>query len=111
MKLTNSQFETQKTELHHANPWAGQAQVESRRTFEELTIESRLYQGNHARDCLLTEELGRICREEMERARQLRTDELYAQWKEEPSTVNQLLSQIRTLQDKVKRLEKGEIIL
>ena len=47
------------------------------------------------------EELRRICREETERARQLRTDELYAQKKEEPSTVNQLLSQIRTLQDKV----------
>ena len=46
------------------------------------------------------EELQRICHEETESARQLRTDELYAQKKEELSTMNQFLFQIRTLQDK-----------
>ena len=51
--------------------------------FEELTTKSRLYQENHALDCKDIEELRRICREETERVRQLRTDELYAQKKEE----------------------------
>ena len=36
----------------------------------------------------------------------MRTDELYAQKKEEPSTVSQILSQIRTLQDKVSALNE-----
>ena len=47
-----------------------------------------------------SEESRRICREETERARQLITDELHAHKKEEPSTMNQLLSQIWTLQDR-----------
>ena len=41
-----------------------------------------------------------------ERARQLRTDELYAQKKKEPFTVIQLLSQIRTMQHKVNALNE-----
>ena len=44
----------------------------------------------------------RICCGETEWVRQLRTDELYAQKKDEPSTVSQLLSHIQDLQDKVK---------
>ena len=91
----NSQLESQESELHHANQWA----LESRRMFEELKTKSRLYQENHALDCLAIEELRRICHEETERARQLRTDEFCAQKKEEPSAMNQLLSQIWTLQD------------
>ena len=80
--------------------------MESRRIFEELTLKSRLETENHARDCLDIEESLSICREETERARQKRTDELYAQKQEEPSTVNQLLSQIRTLQDQVNALNE-----
>ena len=76
--------------------------------FENLTTKSLLYQENHALDCMEIEELRRICREETERARQLRTDELDAQKKEELSTVNQLLSQIRTLQDKVNALSEDK---
>ena len=57
-------------------------------------------------NCKEIAELLRICREEMERARQLRTGELYAQKKEKPSTVNQLLSQIQELQDKVNALHE-----
>ena len=49
---TNSQPESQKTELHHANQWACQAQMESRSKFEELTMKRRLYQENHASDCM-----------------------------------------------------------
>ena len=100
----NSQLESQKTELHHAHQWACQTQMESRIMFEELTTKSKLYQENHALDCMEIEELRRLCREETERARQLRADDFYCQKKEEPSTVNQLLSQTRTLQDKVNAL-------
>ena len=51
-------------------------------------------------------ELRRICHEETEKVRQLRTDELYAQKKGTLSTMNQLLSQIRTLQDNVNALNE-----
>ena len=46
MSGMNSQLESQQSELHHANQWACQAQMESRRMFEELTTKSRLYQEN-----------------------------------------------------------------
>ena len=72
-------------------------QMENRRIFEELTMKSRLYQKSYAKDCFAIEELRRICHEETERAPQLRTDELYAQKNDEPSTVNQLLSQLQFL--------------
>ena len=74
--------------------------------FEKLTMQSRLCHEIHALDCMDIEELPRICREETERARQLRTDELYDQKKEELYTVNQQFSQIRTLQDKVNALKE-----
>ena len=51
-------------------------------------------------------ELRRIRHEEMERARLLRTDELCVQKKIEPSAMNQFLSQICTLQDKVNVLNE-----
>ena len=69
--------------------------------FEELTTKSRLYQENHALYCMEIEELRRMGHEETEKARQLRTDELDAQKKEEPSTMNRLWSPIRILQEKV----------
>ena len=45
---TNSQPESQKTEFHHANQWACQAQMESRSKFKELTTKSSFYQENRA---------------------------------------------------------------
>ena len=78
-----------------------EAQMESHRIFEETKMKSKFYQENHARDCLEIEELRRICREETEKVRQLRTDELYGLKKEELSMDSQFLSQIWTLQDKV----------
>ena len=83
------------------NQWACQAQMESRRMFEELTTKSRLYQENHASDCMEKRNCGEFVMKRRKRVRQLRTDELYAQKKEEPHTMNQLFSRIRTLQDKV----------
>ena len=63
----NCQLESQQSELHHANQWACQAQMESRRMFEELTTKSRLYQENHALNCRNIEELRRNCHEGTER--------------------------------------------
>ena len=47
--------------------------------FEQLTTKSRLYQENHALNCMEIEELRRMCHEETEIAQQLRTYELDAQ--------------------------------
>ena len=49
-----------------------------------------------------------FCRKQADRARQLRIDELSVQKKDNPSTVNQLLSQIQELQDKVNSLNEEE---
>ena len=67
----------------------------------ELGTKNRIYQEHHARDCQETKELRRICCRQADRVRQLRIDELSMQKEESPSTVNQLLSQVRELQDKV----------
>ena len=48
----NSQFEPQPSELHHANQWACQTQMESRRTFEEFTMKRSFHPENHAFDCM-----------------------------------------------------------
>ena len=66
----NSQIESQQSQLHHANQWTCQAQMESRRMFKELTAKTRLHQENQALNCMEIEELLRICHEETERARQ-----------------------------------------
>ena len=103
----NSQLESQKSELHHANQWTCQAQMESRRLFEELTTKSKLYQENHALDCMEIEELWRICHEETEKSSTVENGwYLCSRKKEKPSTMNQLLSQIRTLQGKVNALSE-----
>ena len=110
---TNRQVESQLMELYHVDQWAGQAQMENHRIYEELAMKSRLYQENHALDCMEMEELRRNGREETDRARQLRTDELHAQKKDEPSTstVNRLSSPIQTLQDKVNALNEDRAAL
>ena len=70
---TNRQLESQQTR------GLVKLKMESRSMFEELTMKSRLYEENHALGCMEIEELRRICREETERAQQLRTDALCAQ--------------------------------
>ena len=69
-----------------------------------MSTKNRMYQENHARDCEEKQELRRICCEQSDRVRQLRIDELSAQKKENPSTMNQLLSQIQELQDRMKKI-------
>ena len=65
-----------------------------------MSNEEQSSSSNHAKDSFEIDELRRICREQSERAPEMRTDELVCA-KEEPSPVNQLFSQIRTLQDNV----------
>ena len=75
---------------------------------EYFKTKSALYQEIHARDCLEIVGLRRICCEERKRARLLRTDELYMpKRKQDSSTVNQLMSQIGTLQDKMTASSSG----
>ena len=61
-------------------------------------MENRLFQENHARDGREIQELRRICCEETDRARQARIDELSMHQEKNPTTVGQLLGQIRELQ-------------
>ena len=68
---------------------------------ENLELRNRLFQENHARDCQEIAELRRICCEESRRARQARIDELSLDHERNPTTVSQLLTQIRELQNKV----------
>ena len=75
---TNRQLESPRMEPYDANPWASQAQMESRRIFEEQTMKSRLYWESHAKDCSEIEELRRFSFEETETTRHLRINELCA---------------------------------
>ena len=84
----NQQLESQRLEVSQANQWADQAQMENRRTIEELNMKNRIYQAYHARDCQETEELRRIWFKQAERVRQC--GELSMHTKENPSIVNQL---------------------
>ena len=82
-------------ELYQTNHWDSQGKIEKWRMFEQAAMKSRLYQANHAKDCIEIQELRRICFEETERVRQLRADDFYAQKKEELPTMNHLVSQIQ----------------
>ena len=90
---TNRQLESQRVELYHASQWAGQAQMENSRILEGLTMKSRIYQESHVREIakkLVNHEEFAVSK----RVRQLGIDEISLQKKKEnPSTVNQFLSQ------------------
>ena len=101
---TNQQLESQRLELYQANQWAGQAQQENSRPFGEVSTKNRIHQEHHARDCQDRVKLRKICCKQADRVRRLRIDEVSKQKKQNSSTVNQLLSQIQELQDKVNAL-------
>ena len=67
------------------------------RLYGELELRNMLFQEDHARDCQEIEELRRICCEEANRARQVKNDELSVHQKRNPTTVSQLIAQIRDL--------------
>ena len=69
--------------------------------YGELELRNGLFQENHARDCREIEELGRIGCEEIEPARQGRSEELSMQKRRNPTTVSQMMAQIHDLQNKV----------
>ena len=72
----NQEFESQRFQLHQARRWADQAQRDKIILYGELELRHRLFQEHHARDCQEIEELRRARREECNRARQARIDEL-----------------------------------
>ena len=108
---TNQQLESQRLKFYQANQWADQAQNENSRLFGELSMENRIYQAHHERWCQEVEGLRRSCRKQADKVRQLKIDELPLHQKENLSTVNQLLSHIQELQDKVNSLNEGKRIL
>ena len=67
-------------------------------------MRNRLFQFDHARNCKEIEELKRFCCEETDRARQARIDELSLHQERNPTTVSQLMAQIRELQNRVNSL-------
>ena len=58
-------------------------------------MSNRLFQERFARNCQDIEGLRRICCEESDRARQLRSDELSMQQERNPLTVSQFLTHIQ----------------
>ena len=67
-------------------------------------MRNRLFQEDHARDCQEIEELRSMCCEEANRARQALIDEVSMQQERNPTTLSQMMTQIRGLQNKVNSL-------
>ena len=100
----NQEFESQRLQLQQANQWADQAQREKISLCGEFKMRNRLFRANQAKDCQEIEELRRFSWEETNKARQARIDELSMRQQRNPETVNQLLTQIQELQNKVNSL-------
>ena len=82
----NQELESQRFQVHQASRWADQAQRGKISRYRKLEKRNRLFQENHATDWQEIEELGRICCEESDRARQARTDELSMHQEMNPTT-------------------------
>ena len=67
-------------------------------------MRNRLFQECRARGCKEIEGLRRFCSLEEEKARQSRIEELSMNQERSPSVVNQLMSEIQELQNKVNSL-------
>ena len=105
----NQEFESQRFQVHQTSGWADQAQRDKISLYGELELRRRFFQKDHARDCPKNEELRRICCEETDRARQARIDELPLHHERNLTTVSQLMTQIRELQNKVNSMsDAGE---
>ena len=97
----DQKFESQRFQLHQASRWAGQAHRDKRRLYGKLELRNRLFQEDHARDC---QKFKRICCEETDRARKARIDELPMHQERNPTTVSQLMAQIRESQNRANSL-------
>ena len=98
---TNQEFGSQRLQLQRANQFADQAQRCKMSLFGEVEMRNGLFREHQAKDCRGIEEFVRICCEETDRARQARIDELFMHQEKNPTTVSQLLTQIRDLRNKV----------
>ena len=100
---TNRDLQSQRLEPYQAKPMGRSSSRRNRRLSGEPSTKNNIYQEHHARDCQEIEELRSICCKQADRVRQLRFNELSVQ-QENPSTVNQLLSKLQELQDRVNSL-------
>ena len=91
----NQEFESQRFQPHQASRWADQAQRDKISLYGEMEVRNWLFKEDQARDCQEIEELRRICCEEKDRARQATIDELSIQLEWNPTTVSQMMAQIR----------------
>ena len=64
-------------------------------------MRNRLFREHQEKDCQEIEELRRTCCEQVDRARQAKNDELSVHQERNPTTVSQMMAQIRDLQNKV----------
>ena len=96
----NQELESQRFQVHQASRWADQAQRSKISLYGQLELRNRLCQQNHATDCQEIEDLRRICCEETDSARQARIDELSVHQERNPTTVSQVMAQIRELHNK-----------
>ena len=74
-----------------------------------LELRNRVFEEDRARDCQEIEEWRKICCEDTDRARQARIDELPGLQERNPTTVSQLMTQIRELHNKVNSLSDARI--
>ena len=100
----NQEFESQRFQLHEEGRWADQAQRDKISMYAELELRNGLFQENHARDCQQIEELRSSCCEDVDRTRRVKSDELSMQQERNPTTVSQMMAQIRELQNNVNSL-------
>ena len=97
----NQELESQRFQLQQASRWVDQAQRDKISLHGELELRNGLFQEDHARDCQEIEELRRVCCEEASRTRQARIDEMSMHQERNPTTVSQLLTQMKESQNKV----------
>ena len=102
----DQEFESQRLQLQQANQWADEAQRDKTRWYGELEMRNGDFREYKAKGCQDIEEFRRICCEETDRARQARIDELSMQQERNSTTVSQLMTQIRELQNKVNFLSE-----
>ena len=98
------ELESQRFQLQQANFWADNAHRERINLCGELEMRNQLFQGTRTKDYRELGALRDCCYQESDKARRARLDELSMRQQRNPQTVNQLMAQIRELQDKVNSL-------
>ena len=99
------EFESQRLQLQQRNQLADQAQRDKVSLYGELEMRNRLFREHQAKDCQDSENLRRIWCEKLLQSKTI--DELSVHQEGNPSTVSQLMTQIRELQNKVNSLMRS----